>query len=48
VSENRTLRRIFRPKREEVRRGWRRIHNEELPNLYSALNIIKSRKSKRM
>jgi hypothetical protein len=30
VSENRVLRRIFGPKREEVDRGWRRLHNEEL------------------
>jgi hypothetical protein len=33
VSENRVLRRIFRPKREEVAGGWRRLHNEELHNL---------------
>jgi hypothetical protein len=30
--ENRVLRRIFGPKREEVERGWRRLHNEELYN----------------
>jgi hypothetical protein len=35
VSENRVLRRIFRPKREEVVGGWKR--NEELHNLYSSL-----------
>jgi hypothetical protein len=35
VFENRVLRRIFRPKREEVTGGWRRLHNEELHNLYS-------------
>jgi hypothetical protein len=35
VSENRELRRIFGPKREEVAGGWRRLHNEELRNLYS-------------
>jgi hypothetical protein len=34
VFENRVLRRIFRPKREEMAAGWRRIHKEELP-LYS-------------
>jgi hypothetical protein len=32
VSENRVLRRIFRPKREEVTGGWRKLHNEELQN----------------
>jgi hypothetical protein len=40
VSENRVLRRIFGPKREEVAGSWRRLHNEELPNLYSSLNVI--------
>jgi hypothetical protein len=40
VFENRVLRRIFELKREEVARGWRRLHNEELHNLYSSLNII--------
>jgi hypothetical protein len=39
--ENRVLRRIFGPKREEVSGGWRRLHNEELHNLYTSLNIIK-------
>jgi hypothetical protein len=33
VSENRVLRRIFGPKREEVEGGWRRLHNEELLNM---------------
>jgi hypothetical protein len=32
--ENRMLRRLFGPKREEVTGGWRRLHNEELQNLY--------------
>jgi hypothetical protein len=40
VSENRVLRRIFRPKREEVARDWRRLHNEELQNFYASKNII--------
>jgi hypothetical protein len=40
VSENRVLRRIFGPKREEVTGGWRRLHNEELHNLYTSANII--------
>jgi hypothetical protein len=39
--ENRALRRIFEPKREEVAGGWRRLHNEELHNLYTSLNIIR-------
>jgi hypothetical protein len=33
VSENRVLRRIFEPKRDEVTGGWRKLHNEELRNL---------------
>jgi hypothetical protein len=37
VCENRVLRRIFVPKREEVAGGWRRLHNEELHNLYVSL-----------
>jgi hypothetical protein len=40
--ENRVLRRIFVPKREEVVGSWRRLHNEELHNLYSSLNIIRA------
>jgi hypothetical protein len=40
--ENRVLRRIYGPKRDEVTGGWRKLHNEELRNLYS-LPIIKSR-----
>jgi hypothetical protein len=35
VFENRVLRRIFGPKREEVTGEWRKLHNEELHNLYS-------------
>jgi hypothetical protein len=35
VSENRVLRRIFRPKRDEVTAEWRKLHNEELNVLYS-------------
>jgi hypothetical protein len=41
VSENRVLRRVFGPKREEVAGGWVRLHNEELHNLYASLNIIR-------
>jgi hypothetical protein len=40
VYENRVLRRIFGPKRDEVKRGWRRLHNEELYALYSSPNTI--------
>jgi hypothetical protein len=46
VFENRVLRRIFRPKRDEVTREWRKLHNEELRDLYSSpskIRIIKSR-----
>jgi hypothetical protein len=42
------LRRIFGPKREEVAGDWRRLHNEELHNLYSSLNIIRVIKSRRI
>jgi hypothetical protein len=48
VFENRVLRRIFGPKRDEVIGGWRKFHNEELYNLYSSLNIIRMIKSRRM
>jgi hypothetical protein len=40
VFENRVLRRIFGPKREEVAGDWRRLHNVELHNLYTSQNII--------
>jgi hypothetical protein len=42
------LRRIFGPRREEVTEGWRKLHNEELHNVYSSLSTIKVIKSKRM
>jgi hypothetical protein len=48
VSENRVLRRIFGSKREEVAGGWRRLHNEELHNLYVSRNIIRVIKLRRM
>jgi uncharacterized membrane protein len=48
VFEKRVLRRIFGPKRDEVTRDWRKLHNEELHNLYSLPNIIRMIKSKRM
>jgi hypothetical protein len=40
VFENRVLRRIFGPKRDEVTGGWRKLHNEELHNLYSSPSKI--------
>jgi hypothetical protein len=46
--ENRVLRRIFGPKRDEVMGGWRKLHNEELHNLYSSSSIIRIIKSRRM
>jgi hypothetical protein len=48
VFENRILRRMFRPQREEVAGGWRRLHNEELHTLYASTIIIKVIKSRRM
>jgi hypothetical protein len=48
VFENRVLRRIFGPKRNGVTRGWRKLHNEELHNLYSSQSIIRIIKSRRM
>jgi hypothetical protein len=48
VFENRVLRRIFGPKREEVAGGWRELYNEELCNLYSSPNIIREIKSWRV
>jgi hypothetical protein len=45
---NRVLRRIFGNKREEMTGGWRRLHNEELHNLYASQNIIKVIKSRKM
>jgi hypothetical protein len=46
VFENRVLRRIFGPRRDEVMRGWRKLHNEELCDLYSSPSIIRVIKSK--
>jgi hypothetical protein len=48
VFENRELRRIFGPKRDEVTGGWRKLHNEELHGLYSSPNIIRTIKLRRM
>jgi hypothetical protein len=41
VFENRVLRRIFGPKRDEVKGEWRKLHNEELRDLYSSQDIIR-------
>jgi hypothetical protein len=48
VFENRVLRRIFGPERDEVTEEWRKLHSEELHNLYSSPDIIKQVKSRRM
>jgi hypothetical protein len=48
VFENRVLRRIFGPKRDEVTGGWRKLHNEELHGLYSSPSIVKVIKARRM
>jgi hypothetical protein len=47
VFENRVLRRIFGPKRDEVTGEWRKLHNGELFNLYSSADIIRQIKSRR-
>ena len=46
VFENRVLRRIFGPKRDEVAGDWRKLHNEELNDLYCSLNIVRVIKSR--
>jgi hypothetical protein len=46
--ENRMLRRIFGPKRDEVTGEWRKLHNEELRDLYSSSRIIRIMKSRKM
>jgi hypothetical protein len=48
VFENRVLRKIFGPKRDEVIGGWRKLHNNELHNLYFSSSIIRIIKSRRM
>ena len=48
VFENRMLRRIFWPRRAEVTGEWRKLHNEELNDLYCSPNIFRVTKSKRM
>jgi hypothetical protein len=48
VFEHRVLRDIFGPKREEVVGGWRRLHNEELHDLYTSPNVVRMITSRRM
>ena len=48
VFENMVLRRIFGPRRDEVTGDWRRLHNEELNDLFSSPNIVRVIKSRRM
>jgi hypothetical protein len=48
VIENRVLRRIFGSKKDEIRGGWRELHNEELHNLYSSQSTSRMIKPRRM
>jgi hypothetical protein len=48
VFENRVLRRTFGPRRDEVTGEWRKLHNEELNDLYSSPSIIRIMKARRM
>jgi hypothetical protein len=48
VFENKVFRRIFGPKRDEVTGEWRKLHNEELHDLYFSLTIVRVIKSIRM
>jgi hypothetical protein len=48
VFDNRVLRRIFGPKRDEVTGGWRKLHDEELHGLYSSPTIVRVIKARRI
>jgi len=48
VFENRVLRKVFGPKRDDVTGKWRKLHNEDLNDLYSLPNIVRVLKSRRM
>jgi hypothetical protein len=48
VFENRVLRKVFGPKRDEVTGEWRKLHNEEQNDLYSLPNVVRVVKSRRM
>jgi hypothetical protein len=48
VFENKVLRKIFGPRRDEVTGDWRRLHNEELNDLYCSPNVVRMIKSRRM
>jgi hypothetical protein len=48
VFQNRVLKRVFGPKRDEVTEKWRKLHNEELHDLYSSPSIIRIMKARRM
>ena len=48
VFENMVLRGIYGPKRDEVTGEWRKVHNEELNDLYSSPNIVRMIKSRKM
>ena len=48
VFENRVMRKVFGPKRDEVTGEWRKLHNEELNDLYTLPNILRVVKSRRI